>query len=184
MNTERSFDFVIVGSSAGGAVVANRLSARPDVRVLTLEAELQSRRAVRGWPGRAPVSTSVECGVHRAPDTGYHYHHDFDDGNLSGAGHYAVSRPDGRRRSTWNGHLEPVADRSNLTIPTRATALRVLLNSDRATTWSIRRTITPDAGDGVAARCESRDIAAAAVRFNTATSEVLGRDRATTPSLR
>lgn len=33
-----SFDYVVVGAGSAGCVLANRLTARPDIRVLMLEA--------------------------------------------------------------------------------------------------------------------------------------------------
>ena len=38
MSKDLTFDYVIIGSGASGSVVANKLSARPDTRVLVLEA--------------------------------------------------------------------------------------------------------------------------------------------------
>src|SRR5512135_3288137 len=38
MANERVFDYIIIGSGASGAVIANRLSANPGLSVLVLEA--------------------------------------------------------------------------------------------------------------------------------------------------
>jgi choline dehydrogenase len=37
MNRSRTYDYVIVGAGSAGCVIANRLSARPDIRVLLIE---------------------------------------------------------------------------------------------------------------------------------------------------
>ena len=38
MSDDRTFDYVIIGSGTAGCVLANRLSANPNTRVLLLEA--------------------------------------------------------------------------------------------------------------------------------------------------
>src|SRR5262245_22353908 len=69
-----AFDYVIVGAGSAGCVLANRLSADPEVRVLLLEAGPQdSAEAVR-IPILANTLFGSELDWNYELDTQNHYH--------------------------------------------------------------------------------------------------------------
>jgi len=82
------------------------------------------------------VDAAVACGHHRNPD--------FNGERRDGAGHYHLSVRDGVRCSTAAAYLRPAMARPNLEVVTRAQALRVVLDGDRA--------VGVDVFDGVQAR--------------------------------
>lgn len=57
---------------------------------------------------------------------------DFNSGQLDGVGHYEVNIAEGERWGTARGYLEPVRDRKNLQILTKALIHRVTLDGNRA----------------------------------------------------
>lgn len=57
---------------------------------------------------------------------------DFNGAHQEGMGYYQVTQKDGRRCSAARGYLDPVRDRSNLTIISKAHASRVLFEDKRA----------------------------------------------------
>lgn len=65
-----SYDYVVVGSGSAGAVVANRLAANPNLRVLLLEAG-GPQNVISDMPGLAPalVGTEVDWGYTTVPQT-------------------------------------------------------------------------------------------------------------------
>jgi choline dehydrogenase len=68
---EREFDYIVVGAGSSGAVLANRLSAEPEVRVLLLEAGGRDRHRLMKMPlGFFPMlrDPSIGWGYHSEPE--------------------------------------------------------------------------------------------------------------------
>jgi choline dehydrogenase len=64
---------------------------------------------------------------------GIPYNHDFNGAVQAGAGYYQLNVVDGRRCSAARGYLDPVRQRPNLTILTRAASQRLIFDGYRAT---------------------------------------------------
>jgi choline dehydrogenase len=74
---------------------------------------------------------------------------DFNGPRQRGFSYYQVTQRDGRRCSTATGYLNPVRDRSNLTISTHSQALRLLFEGTRARGVEFRKrrkVVTAEAG--------------------------------------
>lgn len=112
-----------------------------DVLPYFIKAENNSRLA-DPWHGRSgPLHVEdrrythplTNAWVESAVAAGFKETDDFNGASQEGAGLYQVTCHNGRRWSTARGYLDPVADRTNLTIRTGALAERVLIEGGRAT---------------------------------------------------
>lgn len=70
--------------------------------------------------------------VRAAQQSGIPYNPDFNGAHLAGSGFYQASIRDGRRCSTAAGYLRPALGRSNLTVRSGVTALKVVVENGRA----------------------------------------------------
>jgi choline dehydrogenase-like flavoprotein len=76
-----------------------------------------------------PIS---EAFLRAAQEYGIPYNPDFNGRRQEGIGHYQVTVKDARRSSAATGYLKPARNRTNLTVRTGASALRVLVEKGRA----------------------------------------------------
>ncbi len=74
-----------------------------------------------------------EAFIEAGQQAGYPYTPDCNGAQQEGFGPYDRTTHEGRRWSTARGYLDPIRDRPNLTIVTRALALEILFDGDRAT---------------------------------------------------
>lgn len=70
--------------------------------------------------------------VRAAQQSGIPYNPDFNGAQLAGSGFYQTSTRDGRRCSTADGYLRPALGRPNLTVRSGVTALKVVVENQRA----------------------------------------------------
>ncbi len=100
----------------------------------------QARGADAWHSDKGPISVEdqanafpvCEALVQAGVNLGYPRNYDFNGANQEGIGYYQVTMRNGRRHSSANAYLDPVRDRSNLSIRTRCTTQRIILDANRA----------------------------------------------------
>ena len=70
--------------------------------------------------------------VQAAQQAGYSYSADFNGANQEGFGYYQVTNRDGKRSSAAVVYLKPVLKRNNLTVITKATVTKIVIEQGRA----------------------------------------------------
>lgn len=91
--------------------------------------------------------------IRAAQRAGLPFSHDFNGAEQEGVGYHQTTTRDGRRGSAAVSYLRPARDRKNLTILTRAQALRVIIEKGRAIGVEYHRH-----GEGVAEARASREV--------------------------
>ncbi|KOV97276.1 choline dehydrogenase [Streptomyces sp. NRRL B-1140] len=87
---------------------------------------------IQRLPDPSPI---VRAFVEAAEEAGYPYNDDYnDDSGLSdGVSYLQTTIRDGRRVSSWEAYVRPVADNPRLSVVTGATVIRILVEGGRAT---------------------------------------------------
>jgi choline dehydrogenase len=104
---------------------------------LAIEDHLGAESELRGRGGPLTVISDYEPDpIHRAivaaaQETGIPFNRDYNSGRLDGVSFTQLSIRDGRRQSTAEAYLAPVAGEPGLTVETRAAATRLLLEGER-----------------------------------------------------
>jgi choline dehydrogenase len=94
-----------------------------------------------------PMAVSESRSMHPLVDTmleaaraaGHEHNPDFNGARQEGVGRFQLTQRDGLRCSTADAFLRPCADRGNLTVLTRAMALRIVFDGERAVGVEIAR---------------------------------------------
>ncbi len=101
--------------------------------------------AYHGIGGPMAVSESrsmhplVDTMLEAARQAGHEHNPDFNGGRQEGVGRFQLTQRDGLRCSTADAFLAPAAGRANLEVITRAMALRIVFEGDRAVAVEIAR---------------------------------------------
>jgi choline dehydrogenase-like flavoprotein len=101
--------------------------------------------AFHGASGPMTVSESrsmsplVDSMLEAAQQAGHERNPDFNGARQEGVGRFQLTQRDGLRCSTADAFLRPASSRPNLTVLTRAMALRIVFDGDRATGVEISR---------------------------------------------
>ena len=75
------------------------------------------------------IDAFIDAGV----ELGYPHNPDYNGSSQDGFGYYQITQRNGRRESTARAFLNPVKQRKNLTIESRAFVTKVILEEKRAT---------------------------------------------------
>ena len=81
----------------------------------------------------------VDTMLEAARQAGHEHNPDFNGERQEGVGRFQLTQRDGLRCSTADAFLVPAADRANLEVITRAHALRIVFEGDRAVAVEIAR---------------------------------------------